>query len=404
MASCGTTSSRASVRAYASGADWSAFNSGVSLHAHTHHSREVMADLPSYIARIPVVSTYFQREVRARLEREGQEVDFSKGWWHPPVSPRVVFESEAAQIESRFELAAVISVTDHDDITAGVELQHLYAHRRAPISFEWTVPFGTGYFHLGVHNLPPESATEWFARLAAFTSASGTDELSEILSDLEKRPDLLLVFNHPLWDLADVGTASHHAALGRFLANHGAHLHALELNGYRSQVENDGVRALSIDSGIPLISGGDRHGRAANALVNVTGARTFAEFVDEVRHGVSHIVIMPEYRQHIVARKLAAASDVLRHYKSYPQGRRHWTDRISCDYEGSVRPLSHHWPGGGPLWVRSSICAFQFLTSSAVLPVIRAALEAVDGPSEGPSIPPPERLAPISMIDRREIY
>ena len=87
-------------------------------------------------------------------------------WWHPPVSPRAVFESEAGQIEQPAGPAPLVSVTDHDDIAAGLELQTLYAQRRAPISFEWTVPCGRGYFHLGVHNLPPASADAWFDRLA----------------------------------------------------------------------------------------------------------------------------------------------------------------------------------------------------------------------------------------------
>jgi hypothetical protein len=67
-------------------------------------------------------------------------------WWHPPVGPRQVFESEVQQIEQRFGLSSIVSVTDHDDIAAGIELQGMYALRRAPISFEWTVPYGDGFF------------------------------------------------------------------------------------------------------------------------------------------------------------------------------------------------------------------------------------------------------------------
>ena len=32
---------------------------------------------------------------------------------------------------------------------------------------------------------------------------------------------------------------------------------------------------------------------------------------------MSHVVVMPEYQRHILARKLATASDVLRRYRSY---------------------------------------------------------------------------------------
>jgi hypothetical protein len=369
---------RTSLREYAAGADWSGFTSAVSLHAHTHHSREVMADLPSYISQIPVVAALFARELRERRRTEG-DVDFTKGWWHPPLSPRAVFESEEKHIEARFALGSLVSVTDHDDIDAGVELQQRYAVRRAPISLEWTVPYGHGYFHLGVHNLPPQDARAWFRRLSAFTSGMGLDTLRDLLLDLHRLDGVLIVLNHPLWDLAEVGAAAHMSLLRQFLAEHRSQIHGLELNGFRSRRENGGVRTLGVESSLLLISGGDRHACAPNAIVNVTGAATFGDFADEVRAGISHIVIMPEYRRHLAARKLAAASEVLRSYRSYPLGQRRWLDRVSCEWRGSVRPLSYHWPTGGPLWIQSAIGTFRVLTSPIVLPVIRAALEAFDG-------------------------
>jgi hypothetical protein len=124
---------------------------------------------------------------------------------------------------------------------------------------------------------------------------------------------------------------------------------------------------------IPLISGGDRHAIAPNAVVNLTAARTFAEFADEIRDGESHLVVMPEYSQPTELRKLAAAADVVRHYRNYPQERRHWTGRVSWLREDGVRPLSHILPGGGPLWLRSVITAFRFAGS----PVSRALLTPV---------------------------
>jgi hypothetical protein len=372
------------LRAFVDGADWSGFNAAVSLHAHTSYSREVLSDLPAYIERIPIVGLRFRREMADRADAEGAAVDFSKGWWHPPASPGAVFESEAAQIDRCFGLRSIVSVTDHDDIAAGVELQQLYAPGRAPISFEWTVPYGPGFFHLGVHNLPAGSAADWFARLSTFTRGTRGDDLRAILADLNARPDLLIVFNHPLWDLAGVGERTHTTDLRRFLSEHGSEVHALEVNGYRSRGENGRVRSLSATTGLPLISGGDRHALAPNAVLNATRARSFAEFADEVRHGLSHVVVMPEYRRHIVARKLAAASDVLKRYRTHPVDRQRWIDRVSCDWRGSVRPLSHHWPTGGPMWVRSSIAAFRMLASPVVLPIVTVALERTDRSAAGP--------------------
>jgi hypothetical protein len=372
---------RTSLREFRGDDDWTGFSAGVSLHAHTHYSREIMADVPEYLRRIPVVAGCFERHRRTYSDREGRALDFSKGWWHPPVSPRTVFESEALQIETRFALSPLVSITDHDDISAGLDLQSLYAQRRAPVSVEWTMPVGDGggFFHLGVHNLPPDSSGDWFRRLADFTARSSRDTLVDLLADLNEQPEVLLVLNHPLWDLAAVGQDEHTRLLTAFLAAHVSQIHAIEWNGYRSHKENARARALAKSSSLPLVSGGDRHGCSPNAVLNVTRAGTFGEFAKEVREGISHVVVMPEYRQHLVARKLKTASEVLRRYQSYPAGRQHWTDRISCDSGGSVRPLSFHWPNGGPLWVRSSVRAFQFVTSPVVLPVLRAALETVDG-------------------------
>jgi hypothetical protein len=354
------------------------FHAGVSLHAHTRYSREVMADLPPYILRIPVVAACYQHELRAYLEREGHQLDFSKGWWHPPVSPRVVFDGEARQIEDRLDVVPLVSLTDHDNISAGLDLQLLFAHRRAPISFEWTVPYGRGFFHIGVHNLPLEAATEWFQRLEAFTARSSRETLGGLFAALNSRPDLLLVLNHPCWDLANVGRGEHASLLRRFLMEHAGQVHALELNGYRSWKENAAVQPIARAAALPLISGGDRHGCAPNALLNMTSSRSFAEFAAEVRDGVSHVIVMPEYRQPLPIRMLAAVADVLRQYRVHPDGHRHWTDRVSWEIDGSVQRLSAHWRNGAPLWIRGSVKALQVLTRPVVLRFLCAALQTAD--------------------------
>jgi hypothetical protein len=372
-----TLSRRTSLRAFAAGVDWRGFRAAVSLHAHTWHSRETLADLPLYVSRIPIVGPRFGRALDPRRCGEA-DVDITKGWWHPPVSSRAVFESEAAQIDWRFGIDSLVSVTDHDDINAGIELQRLFAARRAPISFEWTVPYAEGFFHLGVHNLPPASASEWFARLSAFTSRRGAESLRDILDALHAA-DVLIVFNHPLWDLAEVGERVHAMRLREFLDICEPRLHALEINGYRSRKENGAVRVLSAERGLPLISGGDRHARAPNAVLNLTQATSFAEFTTEIRDGVSHVVVMPEYRRHLATRILASAADVLASHRTYPSEWQRWTDRVSCDWRGAVRPLSYHWPRGGPLWVQSSITAVKVLSNPLLLPVWGAALQRLDG-------------------------
>jgi hypothetical protein len=373
------------LRRYVERVDWSGFGAAVSLHAHTFHSREVMSDIPAYITRIPILGARFESEVDRRRGTD-EAVDFSKGWWHPPISPRALFDSEAAQMDERFGLRSIVSLTDHDEIAGGLELQRWFAPERAPVSFEWTVPFQAGYFHLGVHGLPLPAASDWYTRLASFTAGTGGETLAEILQALTAA-SVLVVFNHPLWDLAAVGEAAHASALRAFLDDYQPLLHAVEINGYRSWRENGGVRRLSVERGMPLISGGDRHALAPNAVLNLTQATTFAEFAAEVRDGVSHVVIMPEYDEHLAARVLASVGDVLASRRLPRAGLQRWTDRVTCESEGMIRPLSYHWPGGGPFWVRATVGAFRVITTRPALRLCRAVLERVDGPPRVSPIP-----------------
>src|SRR5262249_3878293 len=348
---------------------------------------EFLSDIPAYIIRIPVIGRWFERELDDRRARN-QAIDFSKGWWHPPVGPRAVFDSEIAQIDRRFGLESYVSVTDHDEIAAGLELQRLFAARRAPLSIEWTVPFHEGFFHLGVHDLPPASAREWYARLSAVTERSSDESLGDLLRALHASR-ALIVFNHPLWDLAGVGEHTHTRRLREFLDAHEACIHAVEINGYRSRKENGGVRRLSRDRGLPLISGGDRHTLAPNAVLNLTPARSFAEFAAEIRDGVSHVVVMPEYQEHLAARVAASANDALAWHRPLPSGWQRWTDRVSCEFEGGISPLSCHWPDGGPLWVRSSVAAFKVLTCAPLMRVWQSVLRRCEGEPAISPIPTP---------------
>ena len=107
---------------------WRDFRSAVSLHAHTSYSREQLADLPRYLVQIPFVGSRVERELRTQCA-----VDFSKGWWHPPVTAREVFDAETAQIADRLNLSPLVSLTDHDDLRAGLDVQQAHA-RGAPRS------------------------------------------------------------------------------------------------------------------------------------------------------------------------------------------------------------------------------------------------------------------------------
>src|SRR6185503_4326818 len=97
--------------------------------------------------------------------------------------------------------------------------------RHIPVSVEWTVPYGETAFHLGIHNLSSASGTEWMDRLKDFT-ATPTEErkpnlLKEMLAELDELPGVLIVFNHPLWDLYRIGKERHNVLVNEFLAVNG---------------------------------------------------------------------------------------------------------------------------------------------------------------------------------------
>ena len=65
------TSARVGYYEFEDRQNWHPFKTVVSLHSHTHHSREVMVSLPEYFARIPFVASCFVRQQRMYGDRTG---------------------------------------------------------------------------------------------------------------------------------------------------------------------------------------------------------------------------------------------------------------------------------------------------------------------------------------------
>ena len=84
---------------------------------------------------------------------------------------------------------------------------------------------------------------------AHFTAHPSDSRLTEILVALHHEPNVLVVFNHPMWDLYLIGKEKHEFLVNEFLHKNGNYLHALELNGLRHWEENRAVRRLA-ESGI----------------------------------------------------------------------------------------------------------------------------------------------------------
>jgi hypothetical protein len=355
---------------------------GVSLHCHTQLSKEMLDFVPFYASKLPIISFFWHRERDNYEARTGKRIDFSDAFWSPPLPPAHVFQAERAQIEA-VDLEPIVSITDHDCIDANLEVNETSGDS-SPISLEWTVPFEYGFFHVGVHNLPKEGCREITEKLLDYTfnSESQTNErLHELFALLNEDPSILVVLNHPLWDIELVGQEKHETLLSHFLIKMGTWIHALEINGFRSWSENKAVLEMAEAFDMPVVTGGDRHGCRPNTVINVTNSKTFEEFVEEVRVDKrSEVVLMPEYRLPLHSRQLQSFSEILSNYPEFVENRKRWFDRVHYNVGDGlgVRPLSVHWKHGGPQWLRMAIWTLGFLGSPSMRPLFSLARKSKD--------------------------
>lgn len=334
--------------------------------------------VPRYTAKVPYLGRAIRRQEIEYQRLNRKQFSFGDAFWTPPLAPRQAYRLEEKQIQRKFKLPALISLTDHDDIRAGVQLHIIERFKNIPISTEWTIPFSETFFHLGVHNMPPADSDELMGQFAAFTANPEPDRLVGLLERLHLHPEVLLVLNHPLWDEKGIGAGRHTAALRSLLTLHGKFFHAFELNGLRSWAENKQVIGLGRERNVPVVSGGDRHGREPNAILNLSRAATFAEFVQEIRQErFSHVVFMAQYHEPLKMRVLQTMVDVVREYNENFAGRRTWADRVFYrDPETKiVTPLASLWADGGPGIVKQFIAAMRLIEWSPLRSALRMALD-----------------------------
>jgi len=356
------------------------FSTGVSLHSHTNQSQETL-DFISELSKNWGMLQPLMRWCESRCRRlSGIQPDYAHSYWTPPLTPSLAFDLERSQIEDRLQMPGLVSITDHDDIQAPLLLRSVPSSRHIPVSVEWTVPFGQTAFHLGIHNLPSVSGAEWMNRLKEFTAipveTRKPSQLTEMLAELDELPGVLIVFNHPIWDLYRIGNDRHNVLVNEFLAVNGQFIHALELNGLRDWKENREVSTLAGKWNQLVISGGDRHGIEPNANVNLTRAGSFTEFVHEVRRDrESHVLFMPQYAEPWKHRILQSTLAAIRDYPHFPEGSRRWDERVyHPDSSGAIRPLSSLWiTGHAPVYIRSILNAVRLMGSAPLSNGLRMA-------------------------------
>ena len=361
------------------------FKTCVSLHGHTMHSRESTA----FVARIAKRSKWFNIFIEHQLKKYSEkyaekqltnlEAQAKRMWWTSPLSASQAFQVERRQIEE-LGLRPLVSLTDHDNIEAPLQLQMIADNAEAPVSVEWTTPYHETYFHMGVHNLPPHGAREMMTRMEEATASPSIEKLRGIFADLAANPQVLIILNHPYWDQPWMGPAAHERHLRRFLEDCGEWVHALEINGLRTWTENRKVVRLARELGLKLISGGDRHGREPNATLNLTNAASFGEFVEEIRSDApSQVLIMPQFHDPLLLRVLQGLSDVLRDHPEHALGQVRWSERVfrRC-YDEQVKSFDEFFEGREPFLMKQMIRASELATS----PRMRRAWQRMAIPAE----------------------
>jgi hypothetical protein len=330
------------------------FTSGVSLHSHTSVSEETLGFIHAMFVVMPGLKRVFDHYAY-RSSTYGVKLDFDRANWRPPLQPRMAYDLESRQIQ-RLGLNSMVSITDHDTIEAPMLLRTVPSSRHIPVSLEWSVPFGQTIFHLGIHNLPSKDGMAWMQRFEAFTADASqtvpsTPEndlrLLSMLRELHESAQVLIVFNHPLWDLHKAGPA-HLAEVKRFITAAGDSIHALELNGLRHVRENREAAELAKDTGHLVISGGDRHGLEPNANINLTSAASFTEFVEEIRvERRSHVHFMDQYKGRWEQRILRSTLNAITDFPEFMPGWQKWDERaFHPDKDGVMRSFAELWPDG----------------------------------------------------------
>ncbi|MBO0911674.1 MAG: hypothetical protein J2P13_07755 [Acidobacteria bacterium] len=321
------------------------YRCAVSLHGHTNHSKEGLYFIAEFAAKHALLRWALAHQERRASDISAITIDFWKSYWTPPMPALAAFQLERNHIENALGLSGMVSLSDHDNIEAPMLLRVIPEARRIPVSLEWTVPFRDTTLHLGLHNLPSARAEAVVADLQEFTRNPVDKRLEELLSMLNESRDVLVVLNHPMWDLAGIGGERHASTLSAFMAKHGMFIHALELGGLRSWEENQRTVHFAEGWNQPIIGGGDRHGCEPSAVLNLTNAENFSEFVHEIRRERrTHVLFMPQYAEPQVLRIIQTLRDVIRDYPEYPAGSQRWDERIfHPDHNGVIRPLAALW-------------------------------------------------------------
>jgi hypothetical protein len=298
------------------------FRTGVSLHSHTNQSRETLDFLANFGNQFPVMRPLMSRMERRAEQIHGVRIDYAASYWTPPMTPKLAFDLETRRSRSsawrRWFRSRTTTTSRRPCFCAPCPARGRFRCR-------WSGARPTAACSRSTWactTCPAPARQSGWRRSRSYTANPSDARLTEILVALNHEPNVLVVFNHPMWDLYLIGKEKHQFLVNEFLQKNGAYLHALELNGLRNWDENRAVRRLAEKWNMLLISGGDRHGVEPNANINLTNATSFTEFVHEIRREKkSHVLFMPQYAEPWKHRILQSTIDAIRTIPSFRKAR-----------------------------------------------------------------------------------
>ncbi len=162
---------------------------------------------------------------------------------------------------------------------------------------------------------PAPHAESMMKELAEYTQQPNPARLTELLQALDENPDILIILNHPMWDMAGIGHERHERLLRTLLCDEGECIPRHGIERYTELGGESAGASYAEAFNQLLISGGDRHGCEPNATLNLTSAESFTEFVHEIRKDRrSHVLFMPQYQEPMVLRTIQTLLEVIRDY------------------------------------------------------------------------------------------
>ena len=263
----------------------------VSLHNHSSYSVEDLASLDR-VMRLPHMQPLREPVQEAFGLDWVQGLNYADLRYNPPLTPEGVFELETAAIERLGLACAGVAVTDHDSVEGGIELlrKRPLDSGRIALGEELSFRFKGHLFHLGLSGLPAAALEATHQCLIPLAASGHLRELFEAI----QATGCLVVLNHPL--LPWRAEAAADIPVPALLAEYGWAIHALEFNGMRRLDENACVLELARLQGKPVVGGGDSHMPFASSVLSGSrDAKSFEDFVDEVKAGVAIPFIKRDY-------------------------------------------------------------------------------------------------------------